>query len=114
MALGQEYFSKRPMLFPSLFVALILLGSLGSWPYGYYVFLRWVTCATSIIFAFYAFSLDKVWVAWTLGFVAILFNPLIPIHLSREVWLPIDIVLAVFFIVLSLVFTSNKDVRNSD
>ena len=35
--------------------------------------------------------------AVVLGTIAVLFNPIIPIHLSREIWLPINAVAAAIF-----------------
>jgi len=32
-----------------------------------------------------------------MGFIALLFNPLIPVYLTREIWAPIDLGLAVLF-----------------
>lgn len=55
-------------------------------PYGYYVLLRWVLCG---IFAYIAFQAlenrKKEWV-WIFGITAAVYNPIIKIHLGREVW----------------------------
>jgi len=29
--------------------------------------------------------------------IAALFNPLIPVHLSKEIWLPIDVLVGIYF-----------------
>jgi len=38
--------------------------------------------------------------AWPLAFIAlaIIFNPIIPLHLGRTVWLPVDIAAAMIFV----------------
>ena len=46
------------------------------------------------------------------GFIAVLFNPLIPIHLSREIWQPIDVVCATLFVVIAVVL--KQPVRSSE
>jgi len=93
---------KRPHLIPGIIAALMLFGSLGQWPYGYYQLLRLVVCGVSVYIAFNAYQWHKIWAIWLFGFIAILFNPLIPIHLSRELWQTIDIVCAILFFVMAV------------
>jgi hypothetical protein len=90
---------SRPHLIPSIVAALMLLGALGDWPYGYYQLLRWVICGAGIWVAVTAYNWQKLWATWLFGIIAVLFNPLIPIHLSRELWQPIDLICALLFIV---------------
>jgi len=94
---------KRPHLIPSLIAAAILIGALTRWPYGYYQLLRLVVCGASVYIAFIAYNWQKVWAVWLFGFIALLFNPFIPIHLSRELWQPIDVICAIAFIVITFV-----------
>jgi hypothetical protein len=35
---------------------------------------------------------------WTFAIVAILFNPVVPVHLTRHAWAPIDIAAAILFL----------------
>ena len=77
---------------------LMLFGAIAEWPYGYYVLLRWITCITSILVAFQAFEKNIDWVKVVFIVIAILFNPLTPIYLSRSTWIPLDIITAIFFI----------------
>ncbi|PKP61687.1 hypothetical protein CVT91_02310 [Candidatus Atribacteria bacterium HGW-Atribacteria-1] len=76
----------------------ILFGAIAEWPYGYYILLRWITCITSILVAFQAFEKNIDWAKVVFIVIAILFNPLAPIYLSRSTWIPIDIITAIFFI----------------
>ena len=66
-------------------------------PYGYYVLLRIVVCGAC---AFLAFAEDesgrKRW-AWALGMVAVLYNPIFPIHLNRGLWIVINFATIWFF-----------------
>ena len=73
-----------------LFLALLPL------PYGYYTLLRIVVCGAAAYLAFHEYGVRESVTAWAigLGFLSVLFNPLIPVHLSREVWAPIDVVAA--------------------
>ena len=76
----------------------MLFGTIAEWPYGYYTFLRWITCISSILVAFQAFENNIDWAKVVFIVIAILFNPLAPIYLSRSIWIPLDIVTAIFFI----------------
>lgn len=81
----------------------MLLGALGSWPYGYYTLLRIVVCIGAGFFAAVAYSTDKQWILWPCVAVAILFNPLLPVHLSRDIWAVIDFVCALLFLIPTFV-----------
>ena len=65
-------------------------------PYGYYTFLR---ISVSIIGCIAAFDLvnkgNPLWVIF--AGVVVLFNPIIPIHLSRDIWFFIDLIVAGLF-----------------
>ena len=47
------------------------------------------------------------WAVWLFGFIAVLFNPLIPIHLSREIWQPVDIVCGILFMVIAIILSES-------
>lgn len=90
---------KRPHLIPAVIAAAMLLGALVRWPYDYYQLLRWVTCGAAVCIAFLGYGWQKKWALVLFGVIAVLFNPLIPIHLTREIWQPIDLLCAVLFII---------------
>ncbi|MHC4751784.1 MAG: DUF6804 family protein [Planctomycetota bacterium] len=95
---------KRPHIIPCFVATLMFFGSLTCWSYGYYQLLRFVVCGVSVYVAFIAYNWRKLWATSLLfGFIAFLFNPLIPIHLSRKIWQPIDVICAVLFVVVGLV-----------
>jgi hypothetical protein len=94
---------KRPHLIPAGIAAVMLLVALAPWPYGYYQLLRFVVCGAAGYTAFIAYSWEKMWAVWLFGFIAVLFNPLIPIYLSREIWQPIDVICGVIFLIVTLI-----------
>ena len=98
--MDKNLLEKKPHLIPSLIAIAMLVGALAQWPYGYYQLLRFVICGVSIYVAFIVYSWQKIWAIWLFGFIAVLFNPLIPIHLSRELWQSIDIICAILFAVV--------------
>lgn len=70
----------------------MLFLALARWPYGYYQILRWVVCGASAWSVYLAIQTDKNGWAWTLGTIAVLFNPILPIYLTRDIWSFLDIV----------------------
>lgn len=83
---------------PSIIAGVLLLLAIPPiWPYGYYIFLRWVIFIASIIVA-WGFYKSKL-TAWTFifGAIAFLFNPIAPIYLSKSSWVAIDFITATLF-----------------
>ena len=76
----------------------MLFGAIAEWPYGYYTLLRWITCIASILVTLQAFEKNIEWAKVVFIVIAILFNPLAPIYLSRSTWVPLDIITAILFI----------------
>jgi len=107
--MSERLLQRRPHLIPSLIAAAMLLGALAEWPYGYYQLLRLVTCGVSVYIAALAYNWEKVWATWLFGFIAVLFNPLLPVHLSRGLWQPIDLICAVMFVVIAFILKNSKD-----
>lgn len=105
--------SFKPSPVPGIIAALVLLGAFGSWPYGYFIFLRWVVCAAAILFALWGNATGRAWLLWPCGLVALLFNPLVPVTLPRDVWLVLDVASAAIFVAGSLAFSSNAAGKTS-
>ena len=59
--------------------------------YDYYTLLRWITFGAGLYTAFIAFKNEQQGWAILLGILALLFNPLVPVHLQRQTWAFIDI-----------------------
>ena len=87
-----------PITVPAIISILMLLAGIPKFfPYGYYTLLRLVVCGTGIYIAVFSFEEERKFIAFLAAFVAILFNPLIPIHLKKEDWVIIDLITAIFF-----------------
>lgn len=87
-----------------LFVALI-----SGLPYGYFTLMRFVVCAITVYLAYvtYENKKDSLWV-WVFGGIAVLFNPIIIIHLAREVWWPIDLIVGIVLLVSIFILKPKK------
>lgn len=91
---------KNYQEWPGAVTAILLILAIFSWPYGYYVLLRWIV---AIIAAYVAYSLSesgnqKLWIF--VG-IAILFNPLVPIYSTKSFWVIADLVSAGLFLAFS-------------
>lgn len=92
------FMKKRNFL--SVTSIALLVWALTNNPYWYYQMLRWIIAGSAgyLAYIFYEEE-EKKWM-WVMVIIAILFNPIFPIYLSREIWTPIDIIAAVLFLVI--------------
>lgn len=74
------------------------------WPYGFFTLLRFVVFASSAYVAWTAYKAQKEKWVWLFGFLAVLFNPFIIIHLNRKLWIIIDLIVGIFMIVSIFIF----------
>ena len=79
--------------------ALLILALL-PWLYGYYTLLRLVVSLVSALLAFTQWKHDDAVSGWTvaLAVTALLYNPVITIHLTREIWSILNLATAALFI----------------
>ena len=91
--------------------AAMLLIALAELPYGYYTLLRIVVCLSCVAILYQAHIVQErvmsVWSVALLG-MALLYNPLIRVHLSLEVWAPIDVACAAILIAHMLIERDRK------
>lgn len=66
-------------------------------PYGYYIVLRWVVSIAALLTAAVAYKNHKTAYVVMAVIALILWNPITPVYLGREIWLPFNIVAAAFF-----------------
>jgi arginine exporter protein ArgO len=85
---------------------VFLLGAVGNWPYGYYQLLRWAILIIGAYSVYLAYEIRKISWAWIFGIIAVLFNPIIPITFSKDIWQIIDIIVAIIFFIS--LFAKNK------
>lgn len=98
--------SEVNMKVAKLITAGLLLIAIAELPYGYYIFLRIIVFIVSAICVIEYFEKRNFFV-YIFSMIAILFNPIIPIHLDKETWIPIDIITSLIFIIS--IFTKTKE-----
>ena len=75
--------------------SILLFIAIANLPYGYYTFLRIFVCGTALYGIVVAHKIESQEWLIALIAIAIIYNPLIPIYLAREVWAPINTVSAI-------------------
>ena len=87
---------------PQAIIILMLLWALNPLnPYGYYILLRWICCAVFVYLAIQSWKIEKQGWVWILGVTAAIYNPILRIHSTREMWSIVNLItigLAVAFI----------------
>jgi hypothetical protein len=73
---------------------LLVLATVFDWPYGYYNLLRVVVSFCSAYLAWVATSVERVPWAIAFGVLVLLFNPFLPVYLTRGIWRVLDIATA--------------------
>ena len=86
--------------------AALLLVAVGRNPYDFYTIMRWVVCGVCAYGAFVEFGRSRTTWAWVFVIMAVAFNPIVQVRLSRETWAPIDVV-AAGILVASVVASRN-------
>jgi hypothetical protein len=100
-------FRRKSIFLPSLSTAILLL--IAIFPikeYSYFIILRWVVCFSAIYVGYFLFQEKRYSWTWLMGIIAVLFNPIEPIHLNKGIWQVIDLIVAGIFFVL--VFSKKK------
>lgn len=77
--------------------AVALAAAVLHWPYAYYQALRLGVFAAGIFCGINAKSAGDEKLAYGLFFTAIVFNPFLPVHLTREIWFPLNLLAAALF-----------------
>jgi hypothetical protein len=85
---------------------IMLLLALLNLPYGYYLLLRIIVSASSVYLSYSFYGKNKKWFFFLIG--AFLFNPIVPVYLTREIWMVFDLGFAILFL------TSKYDFKIKD
>ena len=90
---------KFQIVSPLVIAAIMLFVALRNMPGNYYTALRIIVAAASVNSAIIAYRFDKKMLMFPFIAIAIIFNPLVPLGFGRHLWVVIDIVCGLFFIV---------------
>lgn len=90
-------------------VTLLFLAMIEGWPYGFFTLLRLVVFGTTVYLSWLAYKSERQSWIWIFGFIALVFNPLIPLHLGRGLWKVIDLLVGVFLFISIFAFKLPKE-----
>ncbi|MFD0046974.1 DUF6804 family protein [Pseudarthrobacter scleromae] len=95
---GVPLVTVHPATIPAVVAGFLLLGAIAGAQYSFYEVVRWGVTAMAIWSAVVAGGLKQT--AWAVAFsaTAVLFNPFVPVYLTRETWVPLDTAALVLFI----------------
>lgn len=83
-----------------LFLAAMMLLCLAPMPYGYFQLVRFVAMIVFGLMAYRYYQNQKMVATWVFGALALLFQPIYKIALGRVVWNVVDVIVAIFLIIL--------------
>lgn len=99
----RNWAKSRPHMVPCVVAAGLSLLAVADLPYGYYMFLRWAVCAVSVYVVVLGLQTGRIWAAWLYGALAVLFNPIFRIHLSKDIWQPINVITSILLVLAVIV-----------
>lgn len=90
---------RTPALSVALVVtaAMLFLAAL-RWPYAYYEILRIITCGTAGYAAYSSARTRRDGWVFVFGVIALLFNPFVPVRMTRAAWGIVDPVVAILML----------------
>ena len=78
--------------------AIALFIALADLPYGYYQLLRWAVCGIGAYSAYLAHEQKKKAWMWTLGIIALIFNPFFRFYFDKSTWQVINTIAGIVYI----------------
>jgi len=73
---------------------LLIIAPLISFPYGFYILLRLIISITAALIIYYSYKraerINEISIVFAL--ILILYNPIVPVHLNREIWMTINFI----------------------
>jgi len=88
------------VLFFLIPAVLLIIAPLISFPYGFYTLLRLIVSITSGFIIYYSYNgsrgINEISIVFAL--ILILYNPVVPVYLTREIWMPINFITSGIYI----------------
>jgi len=88
--------SIKPAIIASIALLILAVFPL---PYGFYTLLRIVVFLTAGYISWFCYKSKKIKWTWTMGFMSLIFNPVIPLHFERALWVAVDLIAAIILII---------------
>ena len=89
---------ERDLKIPCVIVAMLSVLALAPMPYSYYMFLKIAVTACAGTISYLKFkSGGRDVLVWIFIALAMLFNPFIPLHFMKEIWMCLNIIAVLLF-----------------
>lgn len=82
-------------------IAVLAWGLLPGHAYGYFQALRVVVCFAAAYLAVLAHRASSEALMWLLGLTAALYNPFLPVHLTRDIWWVVNVATIVLLVIVA-------------
>jgi hypothetical protein len=102
--------NKKKNIAVLIAAVFLFLALFDGWPYGFFVLLRFVVFTLTAYIAWIAHQAKQEKWTWIFGFIAVIFNPFIPLHFGRDFWVVIDFIVAIFLVISIFVFKFPKKI----
>jgi len=81
-------------------IIILALAVFIKFPYGFYIFLKFIIFGTMVYSTYCCFNKKNKGLAWASIVVLIIYNPFIPLYLTREIWVVINVLTVILCVVL--------------
>lgn len=92
---------------------ILLLIAVGDLDYGYYEILRIIVTIFATVFVYMFKAFENISLMIIMIIVAILFNPILPIHLDKDTWVFLDFISSILFLISAISVMKNQLVNNN-
>lgn len=98
---------KTPHFWLYLLISILFAVAYTDCEYWYYTLLKVASCA---VFVYSAVKFRLEWAKWIFGVLAVLYNPVLPVHLNdKEVWTAVNIATATFLWIALYIETKERN-----
>jgi hypothetical protein len=101
--------SKSKNITTIISIAFLIIAMLEGLPYGFFQLLRLILFGSSAYLGWLSYVSKKFFWAWSFVIIGVVFNPIIPLYLGRDLWRIADLLVAVFLIISMFTFKLSND-----
>lgn len=91
---------------------MLIWAAVDKHPYSFYTLLRVICCAVFAYSAVFAHGKDRIAWAWIFGVLAVVYNPLLRIHLDRDTWIYVNWISVGVVVIAFASFWRNATLRD--
>ena len=102
--------NKKKNIAAIISATFLFLAMLSGWPYGFFTLLKFVIFTLTAYIAWISYQAKQEKWTWIFGFIAVIFNPFIPLYFGRDFWILVDLIVAVFLIISIFIFKLSRKI----